>query len=625
MRTRICLTALAAACLLAGPAGATEPDVAPALALLPEEAVAFFHVPSLSALEKGLKHFADQTGWTIGKGERPILDLLARRTGLVQGIDPTGSVCIGFLDPKRFRQRYTIYVLPVSDWDALLKSSRGEVMSPGLYALMGVSGPRFVARRGKFAVVTSSIRTMDAVLGARSLIEALPAETVARAVSDAPMLYLNVDSVKTIYESEIASWFRASSGQVYDQPNAVPYADMLVTYMLGIASFIDQMETVEAALKFEPEGLAADLKIRFVDGAAVADFLSAQAPGILPIPAVTEQPVSSAVTFRLNPARRTDFALRATRFFLESAPRPEPLPESTKKTVYEAVQVFAESLGDHITFLSAPAQPGMGVESGVAVYELVDPERFRHGVELLAASWEGLADQLDLYLKFKALPDTTDLAGVPVVTYVPRLRFGIPARHVEFRQRLRMLYGPEGMVYRVAVVGNYAVVATGSDLTVFRKAIEQLQKADGPAPSPAMRRLYNHISRDENLLIALSLPVYLGQSLARGGTAADRIGTVDPGHEVIGFGVRFGKAEAEVTTYLPHEQIRLARELLSRALPEATDIPESLFKPAPEGPPGAGVVPLKPLFPPDTPVVPPTAPNAESPPPIAAAPAPRPK
>ena len=620
MRTPILLAGLATAHLLVASAGAAEAEPhPPALALLPREAVAFFLVPSIRTLEKGLKHFADRTGWQLGRGEQPVLDVLTRRTGIPEGIDRDGAVCIGFMDPKRFRQRYTIYVLPVADWDALLGSTQGEMMSPGLYALTGTAGPRFVARRGKFAVVTSSIRTMDALAGADSLVASLAPETLARARSGSPMVYVNMHRLTQIYGAEIASWFRASSGQVYEQPNAVPYADILVSYMLGIASFIDQMETAEAVLRFGPEGLAADLSVRFVEGAGVAEFISAQKQGGVQVPILTDRPVASAVSIRLDPQKRTEFALRATRFFLESAPRPEPLPEATKDTVQEAVQTFVESLGENITFLSAPARPGMGVESGVSVYELKDPEKFRRGVELLATAWERLADQLRLYLKFKALPDTTDIAGAAVMTYVPRLRFGLPARHVEFQKRLRMLYGPEGLVYRVAVVGNHAVVAAGSDLTLLRRTIERLKMGREPQPSPALRRLGTHVSRDQNVLLVLSLPVYLGQSLTRGGTAPDRIGTIDPGHEFVGIGVRFRGAKAELSTYWPHEQIRLARELLDRAAPEIREIPDSLFQPQREPPPKPGAETTQPLFVPGA-----APPPAEKPPTPDAAAAPSP-
>jgi len=595
MTIRTGLTVLATAFLVTAPVGAAPPEPPPpALALLPEQAVAFIHLPSIRAVEKGLKHFADQTGWQLGRGDHPVLDVLVRRTGIPQGIDLDANVCIGFVDPRRFRERYTIYVLPVSDWEAVLTSTKGELMSPQLYALTGTADPRFVARHGTYAVVASSIRTVDAMAGSESLVGSLAPETLRRVRSGSPMVYVNIHRLKQIYETEIASWFRASSGVMYRQPQAALYADVLTAYMFGIASFIDQMETADIALRFGPEGLAADLSVRFVEGAGVAEFLTAQKGGGAAVPVLTNRPLASAVSARLDPQQRTDFALRATRFFLELAPRPEPLPEPTKAVVYEAVQMFVESLGENMTFLSAPARTGMGVESSVSVYEIKDVDQFQRAVELLVVAWERLADQLDLYLKFKALPDTSKVAGVSVTTYVPRLRFGIPVRHVEFRKRLRTLYGPEGLVYRVAVVGNHAVVAVGSDLALFRRTIEQLKMGGQPEPSPAMRRLATHVSGDQNILMAVSLPVYLGQSLMRGGTAADRIGTIDPGHELVGVGVRFRGTNAELTTYWPHEQIRLARELLERTAPRVTEIPESLFEPEPGSPPAPAPGPAAP-------------------------------
>jgi len=437
---------LAVGVAAAAPAEAAAPKAPPAIAHLPETVVGFFHVPDVAAVERGMIRFAERTGWNLGPGEHPLVDLIGRRTGIRDGLATEGSLCIGFLDPKRYRQRYTIYVLPVADWKTLLESTQGEMMSPGLYALTGTAGPRFVRRRGSYAIVTSSIRTMDALAERGSLAGALHADTRARAVGGGPLVYVNVHRLKQIYEPEIASWFRASSGKVYDQPHALPYADMLVTYMLGIASLIDQIETIEIAPRFEPEGLAADVAIRFVDGGSVAEFLSAQKPGRTAVPVITDQPVASAVTIRVDRRKRTDLAVRATRFFVEMAPRPDPLPESTKKTVEQAVRVFVESLGETMTFLSAPAEPGMGLEANVSVYDLTDAEQFEKGITLLVDAWERLADQLHLYLKFRAEPEPEQIAGVPVTVYRPRLRFGIPARHIRFQKRLRRLFGPEGLV-----------------------------------------------------------------------------------------------------------------------------------------------------------------------------------
>jgi len=579
------VAAVLAGGLFTAPTGAAEHEAPSPLALLPDTAVGFFYVPDLAALEQALARFADRTRWDIGASEHPVLDVIGQRTGVRDGLATEGSLAIGFVDPKRYRQRYTVYVLPVADWDTLLASTQGEMMSPGLYALTGTVGPRFVRRRGTYAVVTSSIRTMDAVLDEGPLAEALRPDTLARAGGAGPLIYVDVHRLKTVYEPEIASWFRAASGKVYDQPHALPYADMLVTYMLGIASLIDQIETIEIAPRFEPEGLSADVAVRFVEGASVAEFLSAQEPGTAAIPLVTDRPVASAVTVRLNRQKRADLAVRATRFFLESAPRPEPLPESTKDTVEQAVSVFVNSLGETMMFLSAPARPGMGLEASVSVYELADAQQFDKGIALLVDAWERLADQLHLYLKFRAEPAPEEIAGVPVTVYRPSLRFGIPARHMRFHKRLRRLFGPEGLVYRVAVVGDRAVVATGSDLTLLRMVIEQLKSGEEPQPSPALRRLHTQLSRRQNIFIATSLPVYLSRSLARGGVPEEKIGTVDPGHELVGLGVRFGQATAELSTYWPYEQIRRARDLIARVAPEVEEVPESLFPPEGEGPP----------------------------------------
>ena len=227
-------------------------------------------MPKISGLEADLKRLAAEAGIQIGKGDHPMLDLLAQRTGIKAGIDPDGAATIGFVDPKTYRDRYTIYVVPVADWDALLKETPNEQLAAGQYALTSAAGPRFVARRGRYAVVTSSVRTMDAVAGAETLAPSLPPETLAQAAGPGPMFYVNVHRLTTIYQDDIAQWFRAASGQVYDTPEAVAYADMLTAYMLGIADFLDQIESVQGAVSFGPEGVGLDLQVRFLEGASVA-------------------------------------------------------------------------------------------------------------------------------------------------------------------------------------------------------------------------------------------------------------------------------------------------------------------------------------------------------------------
>jgi len=255
---------------------------------------------------------------------------------------------------------------------------------------------------------------------------------------------------------------------------------MLTGYMLGIASFVDQVESLDAAVRFDAGGLAADLSVRFVEGAGVAKFLAAQAPGAATTPMPAGQPLISSVTLHLDPKERTALLVGATQFFLEKAPRPEPLPETTQVQVADAMRLFAESLGPDMTFLSAPAARGQGLATDVTILGLKDADQFRKGLALLVASWEALADQLNLYLKFETAPDPQEVAGVPVIVYTPRLRFGIPARHLEFRERLQMLYGPEGLVYRVAVVGDKAVIGAGSDLALLTATIERLKAGQAP-------------------------------------------------------------------------------------------------------------------------------------------------
>jgi hypothetical protein len=588
MASRLVLASLAAVAWLAGSIAAAEPqDALGSLALVPKESAAFLHIPNIGALEDHLKRFGAETGLVIGHGDHPVVDLLAMRTAVKDGIDLGGSASIGFLDPKRYRDRYSVYILPVADWQALLKATAGEEMSAGLYALTGAAGPRYLARRGRFAVITSSVRTMDAVAAAEGIGPALSEATRTRAAGPGPMIHVDVARLREIYSDDIVAWFRAATAQLYHQPEALAYADMLSAYLLGIANFLDQTETLEASARFEADGLAADVAVRFMQGGTIANFLAAQVPGAAPLPLPPDRPVESAAALCVDPGVRTDLMMKATRFFLSEAPRPTPLPEPTKRQVEEAVQMFADSLGSQMAFVTAPAQPGLGAETSLTILELKDPERFRTSLDLLAAAWESLADQLDLYVRFQASPEPEEVAGVPVTIFVPRFRFGIPARHMEFRERMKVLYGPEGLVYRVAIVGNQAVIASGSDRGLLRQTVERLKAGAAPQTSAAQAALESHLPQRQQVAMAVSLPLFIGQALIRGGTPPDRIGKMDAGRQVAGLAFQADGTMARMASYWPHEQIRLAMELLKRAAPDIAEMPHTLFEPAPEGPPKA--------------------------------------
>lgn len=570
--------------LAAAPGHGGAAESAPALDQAPRGAMGFFHIPSIQGLESDLRRFADESGWQLGQREHPVLQALAARTDIAEGLDPAGSAAVVWLDPKTYRGRYTLYVLPVADWEALLESGVAEEMGPSRYAITRAKGPRFILRRGDFALVTSSFRTLeDVAKSADRLPAAIPAETTA-AARNAPYLYLDMGRLTTAYAEEIAMWFRAAGGQLYDDPRALLYADMFTSYLVGIMDVIEQIETFEGGLRFGPEGLSGNMRVKFTAEGSVGEFLASQEEAGRPPLPIAPQPLASATSLQLDPAGRTEAAVALTEFFLEKAPRPEPLPEPTKKTVLEAVRTFVDALGPEVTMLSASPRPGLGAVSEVTVYQVKDPEQFRRGIQLLAAAWERLADQLGIYLQMRVIPNAGELGGAPVTLYVPRMRFGIAARHAEFRARLADLYGHEGLVYRVATVGDRAIVGVGTDTTLMRETIERIRAGEEPEASPAAERLREELPPGQNVAIVTSLPLYLKQALLRGGTPEDRIGTVDPGATLSGLAVRFEGPAVRMGSYVPYEQLRRARDLLERVVPQVTEAPESLFEPPDEGP-----------------------------------------
>jgi len=227
----------------------------------------------------------------------------------------------------------------------------------------------------------------------------------------------------------------------------------------------------------------------------------------------------------------------------------------------------------------------------VALMEVLEIQRFGRPLSVLPAGCLAFeASAMSLRLFSRVPPDEIQVVWADDSSRTVAALAQVLWQAI-FKQTLRLVpfYAyrgdPPADAQAALIVGDRAVVATGSDLTLLRKVIRRLKAGEAPEPSPALRRLQTHVSPDQNIYIATSLPVYLGASLARGGTPTDQIGTVDPGHERVGVGIRFRGTTAQLTTYWPHEQIRMARDLIGRVAPEVEKVPESLFPPEPEGPP----------------------------------------
>ncbi len=608
MRHSTALWAGLAVMAAAAAAPAAEGPALPALERLPADVIGFLYIPHLGRAEAALGQFRERTGVNLGGSEQPLRHALAVRTDIHVDLDPEGSAAVVWLDPKRFRNRYTVYVLPVTDWPALLGATGAEPMGVDFYALTGTRGPRFVLKAGDHALVTSSARTMEAVRAQPGrLLNLLPPETRRRLARTGVHLHLDVGRLVEVYESEIASWFRASSGQIYYEPDAVAYADIFVAYMLAIADFVDQIETVDLSLRVGDDALGVDAAVQFLGGAPVADFLSAQFPAAPVAPPVSPWPLTSLITTQMNARARTDLVLRLTDFYLEKAPRPQPLGEGTKHEVHEAMQTFLGSLGTRVVSMAAPAATGKGISAEVTVYQLTDAAQFQRGLELLAAAWERLADQLNLYLRVRIDPDVMRIGDVQVGRYEPRMRFGIPARHLQFRRQLRLLYGADELAYLVALVGDHAVVGVGADTSLFEKTVRQLAAGGTPEASEAVEHVRTELAGRQNVSVMASLPLTLRKSLLQGGTPPERIGNVRPGTSLVGLTLAFEGSAATMASHVPYEQIRLARELLDRVAPKVTQAPESLFEPEttePEAPetPAEGPATPEPgesLFPPE--------------------------
>ncbi|MDK1032037.1 MAG: hypothetical protein QGD94_08535 [Planctomycetia bacterium] len=575
----------------------------PALEIIPGDAHAYIYIPSMSKLAKSLVAMSQKTGLETQFAPETIADAIRSRTGVGEGIDMNGPVLVAFLDPKLFEGRSTIYVQKAKDFDKLLLAHAGQEIDEEMYVLTGVEGARFAYLQNGHVLLTNSLRTLQAVRAAKADAHTQLGKDAKALLSKSDVfINVNLSALLKARHKEMTLFYRAAAGDIFTQPELSAYAPMLVGMLAGLADVIDQAEGLAIGIQLLDNGIRIEAVLEFADGSSVAKFTAAQGKAAT-TDAFTnlagDVPFAAASSISFSAKTLREEGHNAVAFFLDSAPRPEPRSEDLKAQVLKAVDMLLGSLQGEFTFMSAPGRQGMGSQASVTIIRLRDAEAFTKSVPLLIAAWQQLAKQMSVPRDPNLLSASLDIRttkgaekyhGVSIDIIEPRMSFGLPPRDTSFRKQLSLLYGPDGFRYRLAVVGNSAVLTVGSDLRLFHAVIDNIAGGKkGLAAKGKVTAALKNLGGRHNFVTVASLPMYLAESIRRSGSGKGgevTLGTVDAGNTLAGASALCEGRRIKFTAFVPHEQIGLSYDLLKSLLKSPEDKSEAKEeKPEAETPP----------------------------------------
>jgi len=292
-------------------------------------------------------------------------------------------------------------------------------------------------------------------------------------------------------------------------------------------SLLDQVASIDLMADLGAERAVGLVEAELVDGSPLADAVRAAKP-------VTGPPASLPATdsFLVAGWGQGDWAKAMPP--LKTLIKPlfdamnEGADEETRKRMDELWATFdqwATVLGPSFAFALEPAKPGQGMYRVTETVALADARKYSD----LMAKWMPLAmDMMKGFMgQFGTMPGgpvmkmdmnyepaAEEIAGVKVdrMTFKVQMQppAGAPPQAAEqMKKMMDVMYGPEGMVVRMAVVDNLAVITMGDAGDMARAIGRARGQGEGFASNAAVADAVKRIPAGAVAQVILSVPSYV--------------------------------------------------------------------------------------------------------------------
>jgi hypothetical protein len=508
-------------------------DLAAAVGHAPADAIVVLAVANLAELETNLKGLVGDAVEEMTL----VRDLTAELPAA--GLDAAGPMALiipaAVDDPEGRDEADPVRVLRITDASAL----KGEDVGAGIVAVERDDGEKTcVLKLDSWALVCHNPDPIKAVMRAEKKIELSDAQKAALAERDV-WVHLNLHALAAMGRQAMQ---KAQETMAKQNPEAAKNLEASLKMMDWIFGVADDITGMHAAADVTAEGIHAMVQADLAEGSHLA-ALAASGTGTPIKDYKAGLPATDSLVLAVWAALDWQKAMPPMKALIKPLidMMAEGEDEATAKAIREmwaAYEKWGGVMGNRFALVLEVPEPGTGVYQLAETFEIKDPEAYRALLKkymdassafmdaimtkfTVPGATPGMSPQLpyvESETSYKEAAETIE--GVPVD--VMRIRFKVnapegapPEAAQQIKKMLDLMYGPDGMEFRTALIGNTGLATMGGP-AVAARAIKAV-KGEVPdlATAPKVAAALKEVPEGQGvILLSAANYMYLGMGMS---------------------------------------------------------------------------------------------------------------
>ena len=459
-------------------------DLAWAAGQAPADACGVVAISSVGELEKNLKALLGEVADEMNLVQELTADLPPG------AIDAAGPLVL--ILPHNLDELEPVLVVSIKDASAI----KGETVGAGIVTTQSQDGrERFVLALDDWAMVSHGRPdAIKAVLRAEKKVSLSDAQRAAIAKR---MVWVHLNPASLAAAGK--RFFDKAQKQMAEDSQAPKMPEATMKMMNWVFDIAKDATRISAAADVKPEGITADVEAEFdkasdlfalaQSGVPVKDYKAGlpQADGLI-----------LAVWGGMDWAKAIPPMKGLMKPIFDIIAEGED--EKTRKAIdsmWASYEKWGAVMGNRFAMVMETPKPGAGLYQLAETFTIKDPEQYRKVMkEYMETSMEAVDVMMSKFVAMPGVPEVPNVKGkteykeaaetvegVPVDVW--RITFDItlppdapPEAAKQLKAMLDTIYGPEGMTFRMALVGKTAI-ATMGDPGVMARTIKAVK---GEAP-----------------------------------------------------------------------------------------------------------------------------------------------
>ena len=558
LRKTICVAAVALIAVSAG--GELKADLA---RQMPADCLGFVVAKNLQTLGGHLREFLTPLGAADKAPPFDDEEALAEDIGIPKIFDIKKSWGLLFLTPQgEGLEPRMVIILPVKNWGKA-KKQLGDADDDGIYTISPGKGRETILAmryRRYLAVVDKQLRsTLVALSGVKKRYSPSRAASEILSRSEA-FAHINVKALLAAYKGQIklakqtltdavasAQKAEAESGPEGASPMPAPRPPAKLLRLVPgamdvLMDALNQVEAVDIGADVGEEGLTLKKAVTFHADGSIARALGVLAPLKRWVPplAVTDNFVAAG-WMRVDMEKLIGEYLALVGYLDTKMGLKDALGAKLIDEVKNSITRSGRCLGNNLAMaISAPpAEEKRGIFTYAAAFEVTDAKMYRREMARRASVWPPLLEKMFENLgqpapkmSYEYKPKAEQIAGIRVDHVKSNVDFLMGSHQVgatpeEAKKRslemINIIYGPEGLLSRFAIVDDEGVATLGGKVEMERALAAVTGEQPSLAKDDALKRLAKKMPKRAAAIAFISIPRYVGAVMRIGQEFAVRM------------------------------------------------------------------------------------------------------